>query len=194
MLIVVCAMQEEAINVIRKFKLKQSGDYFESEDIRLIITGIGREKVREKLSKAVNDGKLSENDDVLNFGFAGGYKINTGLLLAVSQSFLINSEYKESGFSLDCPVGFYPSGAVVCFTSDKFVEHSKFSNPCLYDMELHEICKFPHKKIYSIKIVSDNLSESEFDKNIKPGAMDSAIMHVAMGRIERIMKWRKDEN
>ena len=34
-------------------------------------------------------------------------------------------------------------------------------NPSVYDMELRKIAALPHKKLYALKIVSDNLDEAD---------------------------------
>lgn len=183
MLIVVCAMKEEAREIIKYFNLQKKAGYFESEKIRLIITGIGREKVREVLSKAQTEGIFAKDDDILNFGFAGGHKIKTGMVIAIREVFLKDPYENPAGFGLDCPVGFYPSGTVDCYTSDTFVERCEYRSPCVFDMELFEICIFPHRKIYSIKLVSDNLSEAEFDSKIGEYSLD-----LVLSRIEKILE------
>ena len=53
---------------------------------------------------------------------------------------------------------------IKCYTSDSFVTEAIESARNIYDMELYKLAKRPHRKIYSLKIVSDNLSESDCEK------------------------------
>lgn len=185
MLILVAAMVEEAVNLIEKLNLKPNGYYWEGKDCRLFITGIGRKNARRVLNEAEADGLLTKNDYILNFGFAGGNKIQVGQIISVRTSRLYEHP-KTNGFVLKTPVGFYESGAVDCYTSDEFVEKTEIKSPCLFDMELFEICRHAHRCISSIKVVSDNLSEGDFDKNIKSTVI--IPYGVLINRIEKIIE------
>ena len=53
-------------------------------------------------------------------------------------------------------------GCCCCYgdnQSTDIINHVQFKS--IYDMELFKISQLPHKKIYSLKIVSDNLNEKD---------------------------------
>ena len=94
-------------------------------------------------------------DDVLvNIGYCGGYKVPVGSIVE------------------PCSAGSYRTGEIIplarnlslisypCFTADTFVTEPLYVSPAIYDMELWKIQKLPHRKLYCIKIVSDNLDEA----------------------------------
>ena len=98
-------------------------------------------------------GWYSKDDVLVNLGYAGGYKIKVGTLI-------------EPSFAMDIHTGdlarinpIFPLESRICLTSDVFVEAPLYGWPTLYDMELFTLATIPHKQIYSIKIVSDNLCE-----------------------------------
>ena len=50
--LIVCAMPKEAIRIVEKLKLnKKSDEIYESDNISLIITGIGKQKTAIRLTK-----------------------------------------------------------------------------------------------------------------------------------------------
>ena len=48
-----------------------------------------------------------------------------------------------------------------CYTSHEFVTKPCTTMPSIYDMELNKLLTIPHKKLFSLKIVSDRLNERE---------------------------------
>ena len=54
---------------------------------------------------------------------------------------------------------------VKCFTADQFVTEPIEECRNVYDMELYKLAKqLPHKKFYTLKIVSDNLNENDCEQ------------------------------
>ena len=102
--------------------------------------------------------KYTENDILVNIGYAGGYKIPVGTLI-------------EPSFALDILTweavridAVFPIDHRICLTSNTFIEEPLCDGPSIYDMELFKIAQVPHDKLYSIKIVSDNLSEKDCEE------------------------------
>lgn len=177
MLILVCAMPEESKLLISQLGFNKKDYYWEHENARLFVTGIGRQQVKEVLSRAEKDGLLTKNDDVLNFGYAGSNKLKVGGIYCVRECYR-HGHPKTNGFVLNKPpisllLPWFRRDEVSCYTSDEFVEHTNIIKPCLFDMELFEICRHANRQIYSLKIVSDNLSERDFDKNIQDKILGS---------------------
>lgn len=165
----VIAMKEEANPIIDNFgfkrTIKEGQEFYKREDETvLLVTGIGRKNVEKTMCAAILSGIIPPLPDVLNIGYAGGHKIKKGCILPVR--FSKHIEYKELNFKLDIPAGMFASGAVDCYTAEEFVEKTSIKGPCLFDMELAHICRLPHKKISSIKVVSDNLDEKDFMRSL----------------------------
>ena len=88
----------------------------------------------------------------INAGYCGSNVIEKGKLCKVSSVAKIENPQEMAKLA---------ESGVPCFSSDKFVEETTITEPCVFDMELFYIQKiFPN--ITSYKIVSDNLSHSEF--------------------------------
>lgn len=176
MLILVCAMPEESKLLISQLGFNKKNYYWERDNARLFVTGIGCQQVKEVLSRAEKDGLLTKNDDVLNFGYAGSNKSKVGNIHFVTTC-RRHGYPNINGFILNKPPIWMPwwseKSKITCYTSDEFVEHSNIIEPCLFDMELFEICRHANRQIYSLKIVSDNLNERDFDKNIQDKILGS---------------------
>ena len=96
----------------------------------------------------------SPDDVLINVGYCGGYRVPVGSIVE------------------PCSAGYYRTGEAIplarhlslisypCFTADMFVTKPLDGSPAIYDMELWKILKLPHRKLYCIKIVSDNLDEA----------------------------------
>ena len=97
----------------------------------------------------------SEEDILVNVGYCGGYMVPVGTV--VEPRFVVNTETHEIG---DLEQNF-PCESQPCFTSPGFVMEPVYDCPTIYDMELWHISRLPHKKLYCLKIVSDNLDETE---------------------------------
>ena len=125
---------------------------------RIIIkTGVGGVNVIRKLRK------IPKWIKILNFGYAGSNNIPVGTKIIVGECRLYhpNAIYNEVEYVLD------KESTIKCFTSNDFVLDTDLKKPCVFDMELAFICALGFKKVKSIKIVSDNLSLTEYEKNIK---------------------------
>ena len=107
------------------------------------MTGIG----------GINLPQTSPDDILVNVGYCGGYGVPVG---SIVQPCLSGDYGTGETISLvphfDCPA--YP-----CFTADTFVTEPLGDTPAIYDMELWKLLGLPHRKLYCLKIVSDNLDE-----------------------------------
>lgn len=122
---------------------------------RIIIkTGVGGVNVFETLKH------LPKWLKILNFGYVGSNSIPIGTEIMVNECKLYhpNIEYEEKTYKL--------GGWVNCYTSNDFVLKTDIKEPCVFDMELAYICAM-FKRVKSIKIVSDNLSLKQYEKEIK---------------------------
>lgn len=120
----------------------------------IIKTGVGGLNVIESLKD------INRNTKILNIGYAGSNSIPIGTRVKIGQCKLYhpNVEYKEPTYKLD--------GDIACYTSNDFVLNTDIEEPCVFDMELAYILALGFKNVESIKIVSDNLSKKEYEKNI----------------------------
>lgn len=99
--------------------------------------------------------ETTKDDVLVNLGYCGAYKVNVGEIIEPSEVFAIQGKQRRKiGHLFDVP-------RVRCYTSKEFVVEPIVNFESIYDMELFEITKLPHKKIYSLKIVSDNLNEQD---------------------------------
>ena len=112
-------------------------------DGQIDIIGIGAENV--------DAAKYTEDDILVNIGYAGGYKIPVGNLIEPAYAMDI-----KTWKALPIDRVFYIERRM-CLTSSTFVEHPMSEVPHLYDMELFKIAKLPHKRVHSIKIISDHM-------------------------------------
>ena len=122
---------------------------------RIIITGVGGVNVLRKLKN------LPKRTKITNYGMVGSNYIPVGTEVRVgtSQLYHPNVDYDEPVFSLD--------GDVPCYTSNDFVLHTEIDEPVVFDMELAYILAMGFKNVESIKVVSDNLSLTEYEMMIK---------------------------
>ena len=103
-----------------------------------------------------NNMPFTTDDDILvNIGYCGGYKIPVGTI--IEPAFAIDAKTYEIA-RID---RLFNIPSCLCVTSDKFVEEPVDKEmACVYDMELFKVAQIPHKKLYAVKIVSDNLDEA----------------------------------
>jgi len=95
-------------------------------------------------------------DDILvNVGYCGAEEIKPGTIVEPDET----ADY-GTGIGTVLPTHFDVFHAP-CFTSNKFVTEACSLNPSVYDMELARIAELPHKELYALKIVSDNLDEAD---------------------------------
>lgn len=122
---------------------------------KIVKTGVGGINVLKTL-KQVHKGQK-----IINFGYVGSniIPIGTKIKVGVCKLYHPNVEYEEPIYKLD--------GDVTCYTSNDFVLETKIKEPVVFDMELAYILVLGFKNVESIKIVSDNLSLSQYEEEIK---------------------------
>lgn len=142
-MIVVVATDEEYNLAKKRFKRAH-----------VVKTGVGGINVWKRLKRFPKWLKIA------NFGYVGSNVIPVGTEVKIKECSLYhpNVEYDEPTFKLN--------GDVKCYTSNDFVLETKIKEPVVFDMELAYICTM-FKHVESIKIVSDNLSLNEYEKEIK---------------------------
>ena len=106
----------------------------------------------------LDESKYTEEDILVNIGYAGGYKIPVGNLIEPAYAMDI-----KTWKAVPIDRVFYIERRM-CLTSDRFVEEPMSETPHLYDMELYKIAKLPHKRVHAIKIISDNLNEKDCEE------------------------------
>jgi len=117
----------------------------ESLGIPCTVIGIGAKDLPE-----------TDGDDVLvNAGYCGAVGIPVGTVVEPDEAASYEmAEGRKLRTHFDCV-------HVPCFTSERFVTESCSIFPSVYDMELMKIAALPHKELYVLKIVSDNLDEAD---------------------------------
>ena len=108
---------------------------------------------------AVNIPKTTIDDIIINIGYCGATP-DVAVGTIVEPSIVYDIKTGDSR-NIDKIFG---CEDIKCFTSDAFVTEAIENNKNIYDMELYKLAKLPHRKIYSLKIVSDNLNESDCEK------------------------------
>lgn len=99
---------------------------------------------------------ITTKDDILvNLGYCGAYDIKVGTIVEPNYVFDIKT-HKRRVLNRT-----FNTKRARCYTSDKFVTKPMVKFESIYDMELFKIMQLPHKKVYSLKIVSDNLNEQD---------------------------------
>jgi len=123
----------------------------------IVKTGVGGINVVRKLKR------LPKWLKITNFGYVGSNVLPIGTEIRVGESRLYhpNVIYNEPEYTLD------KESTIKCYTSNDFVLQTDIKEPCVFDMELAYICALGFKNIESIKIVSDNLSLKQYEKEIK---------------------------
>jgi hypothetical protein len=104
---------------------------------------------------ATNMPTTTKDDILVNLGYCGAYDVQVGSIIEPNVVFDIKTRKKKhinKQFNVE---------RVKCYTSDEFVTEPIAQFKTVYDMELYKIAKLPHKKLYSLKIVSDNLNEQD---------------------------------
>jgi len=102
--------------------------------------------------------QTTDNDIIINLGYCGAYKVAVGTIIEPKKVYDIETNESvviDSIFGCD---------SYDCYTSNEFVTSPNRDIPTVYDMELYKIAKLPHKAIYSLKIVSDNLCEKDCEE------------------------------
>ena len=113
---------------------------------------------------------IPRDTEILNIGYAGSNKLDIGTIVQVNR---VNTFHPSVDF-YECSTNiltrgdykYCTSGDYKCYTSTDFVTHCDMEEPCVFDMELAFICALGFKRVSSIKVVSDNLSLKQYEKNI----------------------------
>ena len=109
------------------------------------VTGIGAKELPE----------TTEDDVLVNVGYCGAAGINPGAIVEPDETASYETgEGRTLGTHFDAL-------HVPCFTAERFVMEPCSVFPSVYDMELGKIAALPHRELYVLKIVSDNLDEAD---------------------------------
>ena len=126
---------------------------------RIIQTGVGGINVVKRLKR------LPKWLKITNFGYVGSNKLPVGTEVNVIRCKLYHPsvDYKEPGFVLNTDKNYRSAR---CLTGCDFVTEYNGKDIVVFDMELAFIMSLGFKHVKSIKIVSDNLSLKDYEKNI----------------------------
>lgn len=167
----VIAMQKEANKIIEHYNLtKQKEKFYQKENISLVITDVGRNNVTKTLLELLNTYNMKDSI-IINIGLAGSNNLNIGEIIEVKNNYGYHFDLTPFGDKLyhttNSPYKLDTINElkqIDCYTSDGFVQQTNIKETCVFDMELNTITLFPHKKIHSIKIVSDTLDASRYNE------------------------------
>ena len=97
----------------------------------------------------------AEEDILVNVGYCGAVGFYPGTIIEPDETIpygVVEGRKLETHFScIHAP----------CITSQKFVQEPCCLSDSVYDMELSKIVELPHRELYVLKIVSDNLDEAD---------------------------------
>ena len=150
-------MSRTVILAAEEAEYRKCLEYF--PEYECILMGVGAGNVIKTCSS------LPEGTRVINVGYAGSNVLPIGTVTTVSASHrLVNGHYNFTDHAN--PLVLSPEG-VPCYTNNDFVTESDKTEPTLFDMELNYIAAFSPRLelLFSIKIVSDNLSIDVFRNN-----------------------------
>ena len=127
-----------------------------ADKYKIIRTGVGFGNAIKKLKD------LDKCIKIINIGYAGSNIIPVGSICEVGRclNYHPNATFDEMEYILPTRINSY-----TCYTGNDFVLATDIKEPCLFDMELYAILSLGFKNVHSIKIVSDNLSLKEYNKN-----------------------------
>lgn len=176
----VIAMEKEAKGIVKELELKKVEGaklkIYEKGSTRLLITGIGKQRVAMNL--AIYMENYEKPDIIINLGYAGSTNSEIGTWVNVIE--IYNYEWEipgEEKYTMDgidnkeliVKVEDEKISKLPCYTAEKFVTGTTISEDVLFDMELHSIyliCCIHGIKLLSLKKVSDNLSLDNYYENI----------------------------
>lgn len=170
MLYIVTALYIEAKPLISLFNLKKDNSYtkfqvFFNEDIKLIISGIGKVKSATALTYLISKEDIKKNDYIANIGFVASNKNSQlGDIVYVSK---IQNAYSD--------LDFYPEmiykhnfleGSLTTFDSivEKKIENIEYIDIEAYGFFQTASIFFKKDKIMVLKIVSDILKDKAEDR------------------------------
>lgn len=167
----VVAMKKEANKIIEHYNLKQKKEnFYQNKNISLIITDIGRNNVTLSLLELIKIYNMKESI-IINIGLVGSNNLNIGEIIEIDNSYGYHFDLTPFGDKLyhttNSPYKLNTINElkkINCYTSDGFVQQTNIKKTCVFDMELNTITLFPHKKIHSIKIVSDTLNADKYNE------------------------------
>lgn len=180
----VIAMKKEANDLINHYKLNKVDDnYYKKDNIELVITDISRNGITTSLINLMYKYNINYKDYVMiNVGMVGSNNLKVGSVLIVENSYGYNFDLTPFGDKLyHAPNSPFKMNKVDniskvdCYTSDGFVTKTDIKKDVIFDMELNAIVNFPFKKYYSIKVVSDNLNNNEYNKFNYKKALEEII-------------------
>lgn len=126
----------------------------------VLLTGNGGVNVLTALKS------LDKDTYIINVGYCGasGMKIGTAVEIASVNTYHPHAKFIEPNHNLK-PLG---SNAIkaTCITSTDFVTDNTGYENCVFDMELAFICSM-FDNVSAIKVVSDNLNKTQYDKTTK---------------------------
>lgn len=167
----VIAMEKEAKDIIKHYGLnKVDNNYYQLDNISLVVTDISRNGVTSSLVDLIYKHKLNYEDyTMINIGTTGSNNLPVGSVFLVDKSYGYNFDLTPFGDPLyQAPYSPYKMDEIKgvkkinCYTSDGFVLKTNIKDDALFDMELNSIITFPFKKKYSIKVVSDSLNNKTY--------------------------------
>lgn len=107
---------------------------------------------------AVDLPEITDEDTIVNIGYCGAYKVPVGTIIEPS---IVSCAKSGATAKIDKIFG---CKDIKCYTADDFVTEPIVDCESIYDMELFKLSQLPHKHIYSLKIVSDNLNEHDCEQ------------------------------
>ena len=180
----VIAMKKEANKIIEHYNLKEKTEsFYQNKNISLVITDVGRNNVTKTLIELLNIYDMKKSI-IINIGLVGSNNLNIGEIIEVNNSYGYHFDLtpfgdklyhtKNSPYQLD---SINELKKVDCYTSDGFVQQTNLKETCVFDMELNSIVLFPHKKIHSIKIVSDTLNADKYNEFNYDNAVQESLKY-----------------
>ena len=180
----VIAMSKEANKIIEHYNLKQQNkNFYKNNNISLIITDVGRNNITKSLLELSNTYNMKESI-IINIGLVGSNNLNIGEIIEVNNSYGYHFDLTPFGDKLyhttNSPYKLNTINElkqIDCYTSDGFVQQTSIKETCVFDMELNAITLFPHKKLHSIKIVSDTLNAEKYNEFNYDQAIEESLKY-----------------
>lgn len=164
-LLVVAEMQE-AEHLIKHYNMKNqlfnSISLWANGPYSLVVTGPGVSNVITSLSVAAYLNILTPRTNVINIGYAGAKGLSVGQVVDIRACHCLDFPKKAQIGIKNCVKMSTKKAKYDCWTSFDFVEKADSFYEAVFDMELFYIARFVYGKLYSIKIISDNLDYNDF--------------------------------
>ena len=185
MIYIVTALAGEAIPLINAFKLKKDlsftkFDLFKNDEIRLIVSGIGKIRSSIATTYLLVKNSPSSDDRILNVGICGcglsQYKTGEFFLINKIDDFSSKkSFYPETIFKHSIP-----EERILTFDYPVNKKDFREPPPCLVDMEssgFYEAASlhFHSHKIHLLKVISDHLKGEKLTGSFVQGLMEKLI-------------------